>query len=208
MKRKFAVFAGALLAVVGLTGLGFSEGNWELAKQDKGIVVYTRPIQGSDLKEFKGTGVVEAPIEVMEKILDDLPSWTKWLPDCIVAQSVKVEGNISVSYFELKSPWPVSNRDFLNRTVKVKTPTSITYKYNAVADASMPVKSGKVRITEMSGAWTLEKQGEKTQVTYQNKANPGGSLPAWLANSTVIKQPFNSIMNLRNMVKLPKYLSK
>jgi hypothetical protein len=59
---------------------------------------------------------------------------------------------------------------------------------------------------KMVGKWMFESIGKnQTRVTYQNLADPGGSLPAGLVNLTVVKQPFVSIDGMRKQLSNPKF---
>jgi len=46
--------------------------------------------------------------------------------------------------------------------------------------------------------WIFENlDTKKTKVTYQMHAEPGGSLPAWLINSSVVDPPYKTLINLK-----------
>ena len=61
---------------------------------------------------------------------------------------------------------------------------------------------------ELDGSWTLDYLGPgATKAAYRIKVNPGGSIPAWLANTTTKEIPFNTMLGLMNMVKKQKYIS-
>jgi hypothetical protein len=38
-------------------------------------------------------------------------------------------------------------------------------------------------------------------VAYQIHADPGGSIPGWLANATVVDTPFKTLKNLRSTIQ-------
>jgi len=58
-----------------------------------------------------------------------------------------------------------------------------------------------VRIRKGSGFWELNEDDDNVKVTYQFHGEPGGEIPAWLANSFVVSQPFKTLENLRNNIK-------
>ncbi len=187
----------------------FAAGDWEKEFTKDGITVYTRPVEGSSLKEFKGEGIINAPLEVCRNVIDDTENHTKWRPDCIESKFLKAEGSDLFSYSETKAPWPVSNRDVIVKTQVTETKDKVVYDFSA-ADRQdlMPLKNGVVRMTKLTGMWILVRKGNETQVTYQAKVDPGGSIPSWLANKTSIDQPYKSLLGLKEMVKDPKYLNK
>ena len=69
--------------------------------------------------------------------------------------------------------------------------------------AKAPVYDGIVRIQKMKGYWLLTDKGNGiVEVLQQCVAEPGGSIPDWLANSAVVDTPYQS------MYKLKKYHRK
>ena len=67
--------------------------------------------------------------------------------------------------------------------------------------------SGLVRMPKMVGSFEMKSLSPaSTQVTYTMQADPGGTVPAWLANSTARKQPLKTLQGLRNIVKNQKYI--
>ena len=56
-----------------------------------------------------------------------------------------------------------------------------------------------LRIREGSGYWELtEDDNKNVKVIYQFHGEPGGDIPAWLANSFVVRHPFETLKNLKN----------
>jgi hypothetical protein len=196
-----------LFMVLAITSVLLSaEDNWQKEFTKEGITVYTRPIEGSSLKEFKGEGLISASLEVCFNVVADVESQIKWRPDCISSKLIRRDGNIVVSYSETKAPWPVSNRDVIVKSEVIKSQDKIIINFIGVDDPElMPLKNNVVRITDITGIWMFVRKGDETLATFQAKMNPGGSLPAWLANKTAVDQPFKSLMGMREMVKDPKY---
>ena len=117
--------------------------------------------------------------------------------------------NSLITYNETKAPWPVSNRDVVSRSKVVVTNDRIIHYIAAINRPDLaPLKSGNVRMTEMNAQCTLIRKGAKTLAIYQVKADPGGSLPAWLANKSSRDLPLNTILGLKRMAILPQYQGK
>jgi hypothetical protein len=184
----------------------YSEENWIKEFTKEGITVYTRPVEGSFLKEFKGEGMIDAPLEVCMNVMNDVENHTKWRPDCIEAKLLKQVGNIAINYSVTKAPWPVSDRDIVIRTIITSTDKKAVYDLSAIEGEDLaPLRKGVIRIKKMTGVWIFVRNGNRTHATFQAKLDPGGSIPTWLANKTSIDQPFESIKGFREMVKDPKY---
>lgn len=59
---------------------------------------------------------------------------------------------------------------------------------------------GIVRMAKANGYWLLTTLGtEKTSVTYQMHVEPGGLIPAWLANPFIVNVPFSTFKELRKI---------
>jgi hypothetical protein len=184
----------------------FSQESWTTEFTREGITVSTRAVKDSSLKEFMGEGIVDAPVEVCIKVINDVENHVKWRPDCAESRLLKNEGNTAITYTLINAPWPASDRDVVVKIVTVKTEDSIICSFEAVNDVSLaPLKENVIRMNNMTGKWVLTKQSGKTNVVIQTKADPAGSLPAWLANSASTDQPFETISGLRKMVKDSKY---
>src|SRR5947209_373136 len=62
---------------------------WENVSNQEGIAVWQRAQPGTALLEFRGRGVVEAPIDLLTAVLIDYEQARAWLEDC--AESYAIE---------------------------------------------------------------------------------------------------------------------
>ena len=183
---------------------------WELQKEEKAInlKIYTRQIEGSNLKEFKAEMLVKAQLTTIAALLLDGQSAPKWIHLCEKFEVVEqIDELTAIVYFINGAPWPVSDRDAVVMTAISQDPESLVLKaeMNVVNDL-LPENSDYVRIPHMKGFWLFEpKVADQILVTYQVHANPGGSLPDWLANSVVVDTPYYTMRNMVEMLKLKKY---
>jgi hypothetical protein len=51
------------------------------------------------------------------------------------------------------------------------------------------------------GYWMLSPSEGGTEIEYSFLADPGGNIPAWLANQFIVSNPFKTIKGLRNHLK-------
>ena len=52
-----------------------------------------------------------------------------------------------------------------------------------------------------TGHWEFEKDGEKTIISNRFLSDPGGSIPNWVTNSFISRNPFNTIKNLKAQIE-------
>jgi carbon monoxide dehydrogenase subunit G len=185
---------------------------WQRLDDKDGVALYSRARLGSGIKEFKGTGVIDAPPAVVEKVLADVTDYTTFMPYVTESRVISQTGNETVTYQRLDVPF-VSNRDYTVRVDHgtVKTPAGgLIYRdsWQTANDAGPAERHGLVRVKVNEGSWLLEPvgpTGDTTQATYQIYTDSGGTLPSFLANrgcQLVIPKLFEA---LRKQAHDPKY---
>jgi hypothetical protein len=65
-----------------------------------------------------------------------------------------------------------------------------------------PAEEGLVRMPMVRGYWILTPAKGGTNIEYSFVADPGGAIPAWLANQFIVDGPFKTVSALR------KYLAQ
>ncbi|MCU1278267.1 MAG: hypothetical protein JWM53_1813 [bacterium] len=208
--------ASMALACLVVTGAGTARaedgrGAWEQVSNKDGILVERRSVEGYKLKEFVGRGVVYAPIGRVLAVIRDANRRGEWMPAC--GDSHVVEENLAtrtqLAYHRTKAPWPVSDRDSVNRAEMFVEPAKhrVYLPFEAVTVAQIPAVKGVVRMPFMRGHWVLipVDGGKATEAEYQVFANPGGSLPDWLANVASKTLPRETIAGLRKQVTRASY---
>jgi hypothetical protein len=186
------------------------KGPWERVSTDDGILVERRAVPGTNLKEFRGRGIVEAPLGRVLAIIKDSPHRCEWMAQC--GGDYVVEENEAarwqISYHRTKAPWPVADRDSINRAelrVDLKK-HRVFLPFEAIEHAKVPPVKDVVRMPFLRGHWTLEPVGAGgTIVEYQVHADPGGNLPEWIANLASKKLPLLTIVGLRKQSKVRTY---
>lgn len=209
----FAGGAGLLLALLApvlfsfsgpLPGpVPFADGEWELERDKNGIQVYVREKPGESLKESKSTVQFVGSVEAVVDAIFDYGRYDEWAPRHIEARVVeKPSDNVIVSYSLNDSPWPVSDRDLVMRnTITRMADGSVRIDMEAMDGSQVDERKGVVRITKFTGHYLLEpKTGGQVKVTYQAHLDPGGSIPAWMANMAVEDTPYDLLFNLRRQV--------
>ena len=197
-----AWFTGAALAgTPSIAGAEANEG-WSLELQQDGIDVYTRPVEGSGIKEFKGVAVVDASIDGILSLLRDSSRFKTWFPNTAESKLLGREGDYSYQYSVMALPWPMSNRDNVLRSIFTRNQETGVVDITIVAAPDYhPVQEGLVRVQKARGTWRLEPLGEhKTHVMFAMHLEPGGGIPQWMINARIVATPFEALTNLRAKV--------
>jgi hypothetical protein len=150
--------------------------SWKEAGRRDGVVVYTRSHAGSDFHEAMAVGLIDATPAECARVVDDLASFTQWMPYLAEAKVIAP----GVVYHRVTAPL-VAERDYVIRFVDDSKGDVIRRSWKAEHN-SVPLKAGVVRVTSTEGAWIFEPRGKQTIARYIVFSDPGGSVPAWLAN--------------------------
>lgn len=193
------VFAKLLPGLIFLTLTGTTD--WKLKKDESGVEIYTRSIEGSAFQEFKGVTTIEnTTLTLILEVILNVESYLDLYPDCIEAKVLLEKGKYSdIRYFDLKAPWPVKNRDVIYEST---TTVSDDGRYAKVllrpVGDYIEEKKESVRMYNCSGFWELQEDADNnTRVTYQFHSDPGGEIPGWLANTTVVSNPYKTLQKLK-----------
>jgi hypothetical protein len=206
-----------VLAVFLLLSVSAFAGEWELVKDEDDIRVYTRTVEGSDYKAFRGESIVNAELNQVMALLDDTSGFVHWMFKC---KSPKLLYKVSLmdryQYLQNDFPWPAADREMILRNeIYQDTVTRVTtvklsgVKADALpesAQATLPTKTNAVRVDEVAGFFELTPLSDtQTKVVFQLHLNPVGALPASLVNSMIVDNPFETLKAMRIRVALPEY---
>ncbi|UKN03700.1 START domain-containing protein [Paracrocinitomix mangrovi] len=180
----------------------FSE-PWELKKDKEGIKVYTRKTSLSSFKEYKGVTYIKTDRRNVVLMVLEIEEYVNWFPDCLESKLIKKEGaGEYIVYYKIDTPWPSSNRDACiklnlerddaNNTTTINFKDAINYKSEV---------NGVVRVKNTSGYWKFIQEGSRTKVIYQCLTDPGGSIPAWIANLFVVDAPFDTLKAMKKKLE-------
>lgn len=208
MIKKTALLVALLLSCIMIVDAS-AQSDWKLKKKKNGIEVYVRDVPGSKLQEFKGTMYLEKTrLSSLMAAFDDTLSYTTWMYECIDAKLLKqVNFFERVHYLVTHAPWPVWNRDLVSFSIVRQDPKTLTITISLTGRPDyIPPVPNRVRIPKMTGLWIFTPTGAgDVMVSYQMHNEPGGSLPAGIANMATVDLPYNTLMRLRELIKQEKY---
>lgn len=196
------VFWGAL--VVAVTPLAAAaEEDWSLDKNEDGIEVYTRPVEGSGIKQFKGVAIVHADVDGILSLLRDSDRFETWFPNTPESKLLAREGDVSYQYSVMATPWPMADRDNVLRSTSTRNEETGVVDITVVAAPDYhPIQGKRVRVQKAHGTWRLEPlEGDKTHVTFIMHLEPGGGIPQWMINARIVATPFEALTNLRTTLQ-------
>ena len=88
------------------------EAKWKLAKNKKGVKVYTRKVEGISFKEYKGVTTIKTSLARLVALAADIEAGPDWIDTCSKGELLKqVNPRESYTYSLNGAPWPVRDRD-------------------------------------------------------------------------------------------------
>ncbi|MGA1978507.1 MAG: hypothetical protein ABSG89_11740 [Bacteroidales bacterium] len=177
--------------------------SWDFVKERDSIKIYTRKEAGKSLKSFRGITDINAPVENIFAILEDVNN-TDWWDKSITQKKVLLyEKNKRAQYYLVYNlPWPVTDRDLcVDVTITIDS-VSGERKINAVSLIGViPERNDMVRIKEYHQSWTIMPAGkEMTHVILEGDVDPAGKIPDWISNMLIVDSPFKTISGLRDRI--------
>ena len=200
-----------LLLLLLIPALTFAQDDWKFTKEKDGIKVWTKEVPGSNFKAFRGQAVLNCKLSAVVAVFHDLSGYPNLFPDCSYSELLSMpDEQHHTHYLQFSAPWPVTDRDAAYENTYTYDPATKTLTVIGRCKPNAKPKDGDyIRIPKGDVHWTFTDNGNGTvTVDYNAHPDPGGSIPAWLANSTAVDQPMGTLTNLRKRVQDSKYTGK
>ena len=173
------------------------EDSWNFLHETNDVRVYSRDIKGSELKCFKGVGVVEASPDTLLSLISD-PARRYWYDEmCLDSRTLlNLDSSTRLVYncFEARSIFcNTAAREFVMVARFTRLPDGTTVIAGKSVESELcPINTHFVRGSVNSGGWVIrpsKKSPNRSLVSYIMHIDLGGSVPAWIANLVSDKQP-------------------
>ncbi len=183
--------------------------DWEIEKDNDGIITYSRDVEGSRYKAFKATAVINASMAAIGAVLRDTPVMKEWMDGVISSKVLRqYNSNDMDLYMVMDFPWPADDRDaIISAKTSVALETGdITTTSQLITDPEIPDKEEYVRLPKMYQQINMSyKAHDKTEVIFSIHLETGGNLKAFMVNGELAKIPRKILENLEEFVKNDKY---
>jgi hypothetical protein len=207
--RVVALASVALVAlyVVASVAWRFSGSNqWELARDQDGVKVYTLKAPGSDLTQAKGVVQVRSTLGGLVKLMTD-PSTCdgSW---CYDRRSIeRVDDWLEYVSFKTNLPFPFQKREFVVRTQVHQDPrTKEILLEIAAAPDKAPPNDCCFRVTDMNNTWRFTPlENGLVEMEFINNSDVGGFMPNLLMNTQRPKRLAGALLAMQDMLYKKKY---
>ena len=178
---------------------------WELAKQEKGITVYTRKLANSNYPEFRGEMNIDANIDELLAFIDNDENCANWRYKCI--KMINLSDNYIYRLSNL--PWPFSNRYTVMKSITyfdqqkncytVKLTNIKRSQLPQTIQTQLPTAKDTVQMRYSDGYWLLKlaPTDNNIQLTYQMHGDADATLPSELTQLGIVNSAFVTLNNLK-----------
>ncbi len=177
-------------------------GPWKLISDKGDLKIYKRTREGTNLKEVRIDNVFHVSAERMVQELNDVDGYTDWIYKCGEAKVIERPSDSEIIYYTLANvPSPIWDRDIVAHSKYVYYPEKKTHFFESTVpddnETYEAVRKKVVRVKDYGATWTIKEVGpQKIETINTIYMDPGGSIPAWLANMTISKGPTKSMRAL------------
>lgn len=182
---------------------------WKHTREGEGIIVYTRGGESSGFKEIKATVTLDCSLLTLVGALTDYNNYKNWIYSTTQSYTItQVSDFENIVYQYIQAPWPLSDRDVCMRIKLAQDPKTLTVTIDSKSENSLKESvDGVVRVPYNFAHWDIVPIAKnKLSCTYTLKTNPGGAIPAWIANMFITDGPYESIYKLKTVeIKKSQY---
>jgi hypothetical protein len=177
-----------------------------VASERTDISTWVKPIDGNPLNAFRGQTEVPYPMLTAIAVLADVGSYPQWVFQCHFARLMP-EVSDDLAYIHIKGIWPVSDRDGVARTaISQDADTLRTVLHSIAAHGIVDEVPGTVRLPALDNRFTLEPLADGwTRITFETFVDPGGMIPAWLANFVATRAPLTTLQKMQVRMAETRY---
>jgi hypothetical protein len=206
---KYAAIGTALVLLIAHFAWKMSGSNeWELAKDEAGVKLWTLKTPGSSLVQVKSTVRVKSTMAGMLKLLEEMESCVDaQCYDAKIIERLPTPPGQYAAYVRFKFDVPgVHTQEYVLFQQRFQDPTTKQVKVDLLAaPAMLPRDECCVRITYLHNTWLLTPRDTgEIDIQFTQDTDTGG-LPYPLANLGLIEGTFDVMKGMQDLMNKPRY---
>ena len=178
---------------------------WNLKKDQNGILIYSRSLKDSKFNELKAVFDLPGTFDQLSSILNDVSNYKTWVYGTASSNLIERKSTTEIVYYsQISVPWPASNRDFYSDTrIWVDSSTHQMHLSSRNIDSFPHSKAHFVRIPFLRSEWLITASSTTNlHIDYTLSWDPGGNIPAFIANTFSTSGPLQSFSELKRKMAL------
>lgn len=205
----FLLICAAIAFVTPVRSLALTPDGWEYVGTDDGVVVYRKPVDGSDTVAFRGVTYASLPIGKLVAIYSDPAEREHWVDRYVEHVTFEKTVDAETYWIHFGLPWPVSDRDYVLHSEATRDRASRTYTVQ-IKSVTHPKKAEddcciRAIAYRTFFEFTAIPGEERTKIAVEVHTDPKGSLPSWLVNLIQKSWPAETLNGLiRHVAASPR----
>lgn len=180
---------------------------WEFQEKRDGVNMFTRPVAGEQLREYKFLTLLNTPFDTIEKVMASLERYNEWLSPSVQDWKVvsKENDSTAIVYFRADMPAPIKDQDVVLR-VTIRRPLPSIYQVAfASVDGILPANDRCNRVIRCNLSWNFRALPNGiVGLTYMGSITPSGYFPPDFSTKILLKVPFENVDGLRKYINKPQ----
>ncbi|WP_323752300.1 START domain-containing protein [Marinobacter sp.] len=201
-------FSFSTLAFLSLTLFSVSPAlasEWVVNQQGEkrsDVTTYVRDTESSPIKQFRGVVETEHSMFSAMSVINDISLCQQWVYNCQDARYHYAEDDEKLLWMMFDGVWPASDRDLVMESSFTQEDVNgpVTVQSIGRPDAA-PKQPDYVRIPMLNNSFYIEPLADGwTRITFTTQVDPGGLVPAWIANIVATDAPIRTLEGLQKMM--------
>lgn len=193
------------------SGFAQNADDWKLARNQEGVKIYLRSVKDARTKEVLGLTQVAATLGALVSMIKDPENHYTWIYANKEARFLKIISDFEwINYKISEAPWPERSSDLITHVKLEQDPDS--YAVRIVSEGwpdYIPANKNYDRIAKLKSLWVFTpKSNGIIDIRFELSIELGGGIPPWLVNIAIDKGPYNTLLNIAEVVKRDMYRSK
>lgn len=155
-------------------------GEWTRLSKTDGVVVEIK--EEGATTWVRGRATLDVDANKLKAALLSLDRFPKWMASLKTWKITKREKERAYVYGRHDLPWPMADRDYVVRYTWIDDGERFMLESRTVKSKGED-KPGVVRLKNVRSTWTVQKDGEKSKVSYTYNGDLGGDIPRWAMES-------------------------
>lgn len=175
---------------------------WRLALHEKQIKVYTSKVEGSPYIAVKAELRIDSPLDRVADKMGNDGKCAEWRKNCKSARLLeRVSENEQLVYTVMDLPWPLTDRDLVNRITTERCTKSGVRTVTVRSEPDRFPNDEYIRAIANGGYELVPISDTATQLTFIMHSDLGDGLPAERINQRLPKSTLEDFIKLRDLAE-------
>lgn len=197
-----------LVGALACTSSWSQENDWRLEKDRDGIRIYSRQVEGWNIREIRGVTQIDTRLSSIVAVIDDIGA-SRELVELVSEASLRDRESDTRYrvYSKMDMPFPLKDRDIFNqREIGQDDKTLAVTITDTATQGILPPQKGLIRIERSRQTWELTPTPEgPVRVELRILSDPAGPIPVSLINAMSVNTPLDMLSRLKELVRREKY---